>query len=178
MIKAKRWCRIGRSQQNLGSQKIDRGDITENRKLKSKYLRSSRSRRSKQMDSAESGKDQEIKTPSVLKGRVSSRAKTCRTGITSKRLLATQAQLFPVDLRDISSLSWNMDVQYLENWNSGFRSRDRGPAKGILTCHSNQMMKGIPTISTMRYCLPNAPPGPLRLLNPLTVGCKIRKSQR
>lgn len=71
----------------------------------------------------------EIKTPGVLKGGVSTRVKTCRTGITSKRLLATQAQLFPVDLRDISSLSWNMDAQYLENWNSGFRSRDRGPPK-------------------------------------------------
>lgn len=130
MIKAKRWGRIGsRSQQNLGSQKIDRDGIAEHRKLKSKYLRSSRSRRSKQMDSTESGKDQEIKTPGVLKGGVSSRAKTCRTGIKSKRLLATQAQLFPVDLRDISSLSWNTDVQYLENWNSGFRSRDTGPSK-------------------------------------------------
>lgn len=94
MIKAKRWGRIRRrNQQNLGSQKIDRDDVAEHRKLKSKYLRNSRSRRSQQMDSAESGKDQEIKTPGVLKGGVSSRAKTCRTGIMSKAVSDTSSAL-------------------------------------------------------------------------------------
>lgn len=180
MIRAKRQGRIGnRNQQNLGSQKIDRNDIAENKTLKSKYLKSSRSTTSKHIYSAESGRDQEIKTSDALKGGMRSGAKTCRIGILGKKLLATHAQLFPVELRDIPTpLSQKTEVQSLQNQNSGFRSRGRSSAEGMLRCHPNNMIKGTSTISRMRKDLPNALPSLFHLLNPQTAGCKIHKSQR
>lgn len=71
-----------KQQKSTKSQKLENGtdDIAEHGKPKFRYLKSSRSARSKQICSAESRKkkDQEIKTPDALKGGLSCGAITCR----------------------------------------------------------------------------------------------------
>lgn len=53
---------------------------------------------SKHIYSAESGRNQEMKTSDAVKGGMCSGAKICKTGILGKKLLAG---IFPVQLRDI-----------------------------------------------------------------------------
>lgn len=74
-------------------------DKAEHRKLKSKYLKSSWPTRSKQIHPTKCWKNQELKESGALKGKVSSGPKLCKTGILSKKLLASGAQLVPGELR-------------------------------------------------------------------------------